>query len=84
MNDKVDELRRQLAEAEKEAGTNPPTDHYEMYTVVKGDTLSAIAKKYYGDANKYPKIFEANKGAGPNQIKHPDLIYPDQVFKIPL
>jgi nucleoid-associated protein YgaU len=48
-------------------------------TVEKGDTLSAISKRVYGDANKYPKIFEANKP----QLKHPDKIYPGQVLRIP-
>ena len=49
------------------------------YTVVKGDTLSKIAKHHYGDANAYPKIFEANKP----MLKHPDKIYPGQVLRIP-
>lgn len=46
---------------------------------VKGDSLSKIAKKYYGDAKKYPVIFEANKP----MLKDPDLIYPGQVLRIP-
>ncbi len=80
---KVEELKRQLAEAEaEEAGKGP--GHYEEYTVVKGDTLSGIAKKYYGDPNKYPKIFEANEGQGANQIRDANRIYPGQVFKIPM
>jgi nucleoid-associated protein YgaU len=49
------------------------------YTVVKGDTLSKIAKQHYGDANKYMPIFEANKP----MLKHPDKIYPGQVLRIP-
>jgi len=49
------------------------------YTVVKGDTLSRIAKQFYGDANKWRKIFEANG----DTIKNPDLIHPGQVLKIP-
>jgi nucleoid-associated protein YgaU len=58
--------------------TNPqPEARY--YTVVKGDTLSKIAKQHYGDANKYPQIFEANKP----MLKHPDKIYPGQVLRIP-
>ncbi|OLS61241.1 peptidoglycan-binding protein LysM [Pseudomonas putida] len=48
-------------------------------TVEKGDTLSAISKKVYGDANKYNKIFEANKP----MLSHPDKIYPGQVLRIP-
>ena len=50
-----------------------------MYTVKKGDTLSAIAKAEYGDANKYPVIFEANKP----MLKDPNKIYPGQVLRIP-
>jgi len=50
-----------------------------FYTVVKGDTLSRIAKQYYSDANKYPKIFEANKP----MLTHPDKIYPGQMLRIP-
>lgn len=49
------------------------------HDVVKGDTLSAIAKKYYGDANQYNKIFEANKP----MLIHPDKIYPGQKLRIP-
>ena len=49
------------------------------YTVQKGDTLSGIAKKMYGEANKYPQIFEANKP----MLKDPDKIYPGQVLRIP-
>ena len=51
----------------------------QYHDVVKGDTLSAIAKKYYGDANKYPKIFEANKP----MLSDPDKIYPGQKLRIP-
>ncbi len=50
-----------------------------FYTVVSGDNLSKIAKQHYGDANKYPLIFEANKP----MLKHPDKIYPGQVLRIP-
>ena len=51
----------------------------QFYTVVKGDTLGKIAKEFYGDAMKYPIIFEANKP----MLKSPDLIYPGQVLRIP-
>ena len=51
----------------------------EFYTVQKGDTLSKIAKHYYGDANKYPQIFEANRP----MLSDPDKIYPGQVLRIP-
>lgn len=49
------------------------------YTVKSGDTLSKISKEMYGDANKYPKIFEANKP----MLTDPDKIYPGQVLIIP-
>ena len=49
------------------------------YEVQKGDTLSKIAKQHYGDANKYPVIFEANKP----MLKDPDEIYPGQRLRIP-
>ena len=50
-----------------------------FHTVVKGDWLSKIAKEYYGDANKYNVIFEANKP----MLEDPDKIYPGQVLRIP-
>jgi len=49
------------------------------YTVVQGDTLSKIAKHQYGEANKWRRIYEANR----DLIKDPDLIYPGQSFRIP-
>lgn len=58
--------------------TNPEPEA-QYHDVVRGDTLSAIAKKYYGDANKYPAIFEANKP----MLSHPDKIYPGQKLRIP-
>jgi nucleoid-associated protein YgaU len=56
--------------------TEPESDFYE---VKKGDTLSKIAKEFYGDMMKYPVIFEANKP----MLTNPDLIYPGQVLRIP-
>ena len=50
-----------------------------FHTVAKGETLSAIAKKYLGDANKYNAIFEANRP----MLSHPDKIYPGQKLRIP-
>ncbi len=56
-----------------------PADESEYHEVVSGDSLSKIAKQYYGDAMKYPAIFEANKP----MLSHPDKIYPGQVLRIP-
>ena len=51
----------------------------QFYTVKSGDTLSKIAKEFYGEANKYNQIFEANKP----MLKDPDKIYPGQMLRIP-
>ena len=50
-----------------------------FYEVKRGDSLSKIAKAQYGDAMKYPVIFEANKP----MLKDPNLIYPGQMLRIP-
>ena len=62
---------------ELEVATPEPAATF--HTVVSGDTLSKIAKEVYGDAMKYPVIFEANKP----MLKSPDLIYPGQVLRCP-
>ena len=49
------------------------------YVVAKGDSLSRIAERAYGDGSKWRKIYEANKDI----IKDPDLIYPGQALRIP-
>jgi len=59
--------------------TRPAAPAERTYVVVKGDTLSLIAKREYGDAAKWRKIYEANRDI----IKNPDLIYPGQQLKIP-
>ena len=56
-----------------------PTPQGRFYTVKSGDTLSKIAKEFYGDPMKYGIIFEANKP----MLSNPDKIYPDQVLRIP-
>ena len=57
----------------------PAAGAAQTYTVAGGDTLSKIAKKFYGNANAWNTIFQANK----DQIKNPDMIHPGQVLKIP-
>ena len=54
-------------------------DESNFYEVKSGDSLSKIAKAYYGDAMKYHKIFEANKP----MLSDPDKIYPGQTLRIP-
>jgi LysM repeat protein len=58
-------------------GTTPA--QMTTYTVQAGDTLSAIAKKFLGNANEYMDIFNANR----DQLSDPDKIKPGQVLKIP-
>jgi nucleoid-associated protein YgaU len=60
-------------------GVAEPADDSQYHDVVRGDTLSAIAKHYYGNANHYMQIFEANKP----MLSHPDKIYPGQKLRIP-
>lgn len=60
-------------EVEEDAG------EADFYTVKPGDSLSKIAKSFYGNAMKYPVIFEANKP----MLDNPDRIYPGQVLRIP-
>ena len=60
----------------------PPTGttgQSQTYVVVAGDSLSKIAKHFYGDANKWHRIHEANR----DQISNPDLIHPGQKLTIP-
>lgn len=56
-----------------------PAPEAEFYTVKKGDSLSKIAKKFYGDAKKYTKIFKANQPL----LSDPNKIYPGQTLRIP-
>jgi nucleoid-associated protein YgaU len=57
-----------------------PQEKVEIYEIVSGDTLGAIAKRYYGKASAYMKIFEANRDI----IDDPNRIYPGQKIRIPL
>ena len=74
----VSEVESQL-EIEDEKDDKPKVQPARFYTVKSGDTLSKIAKEAYGDASKYPVIFEANKPT----LSDPDEIYPGQVLRIP-
>lgn len=57
----------------------PESSSGKSYTVKSGDSLWAIAKRYYGDGSQYNKIYEANK----DKIKNPNLIYAGQTLTIP-
>jgi nucleoid-associated protein YgaU len=56
-----------------------PAQAEKTYTVEKGDSLSKIAKRVYGDAQQWRKIHEANRDI----IENPDLIHPGPVLKLP-
>jgi LysM repeat protein len=74
---KLIEYKDYSAKKKKESEAKPTSNGY--YTVKKGDTLWAIAKKYYGKGTLYTKIYNANK----DKIKNPNLIYADQRLVIP-
>lgn len=61
------------------AQASQPQAQSQFYEVKPGDTLSKIAKQFYGDANRYSAIFEANQP----MLKDPDEIYPGQTLRIP-
>ena len=61
------------------SSTAPGAQRERSYTVVKGDSLSKIAKREYGKASDWRRIFDANR----DQISDPDLIHPGQVLRIP-
>ena len=70
-----------ISEVHADGLTAPaPVQVVQYYEIQSGDSLSAIAKKYYGKASDYPRIFEANREV----IKDPNLIYPGQKIRIPV
>lgn len=75
VNDHINTVSAPASNAPQTATTTESN----FYQVQAGDTLSAISKKVYGDANKYQQIFEANKP----MLSHPDKIYPGQTLRIP-
>ncbi len=68
-----------VASVDCQLEVDSPEPEAVFYTVQSGDSLSKIAKEHYGDAMKYPVIFEANKP----MLTDPDKIYPGQVLRIP-
>lgn len=70
--------RRPAGNADANRPVQPSTPSRD-YTIRSGDSLSKIAKEFYGNAADWQKIYQANK----DTIKDPDLIYPGQKIKIP-
>jgi len=77
--DKIKELGGENAKDIKANISVTDDSVYHRHIVKSGDSLSKIAKHYYGDAMKYKQIFEANT----NILKNPDVIHPEQVLVIP-
>jgi len=73
------EVQAAVEEAPPAEEPAPEAPAAETYTVVSGDSLSAIAERFYGDANAYMRIFEANR----DKLNDPNLIYPGQELTIP-
>ncbi|RZA22385.1 MAG: LysM peptidoglycan-binding domain-containing protein [Lysobacteraceae bacterium] len=67
----------QSTEASTEGGGGGSGE--QSYTVAKGDTLSHIAKQFYGKSSQWQAIYDANR----DQLDDPDKIFPGQVLKIP-
>lgn len=78
-NIKFANSKPKIAPQPARAPENPPKPANQTYTVVRGDCLWNIAKKYYGNGSKYTVIYNANR----DKIKNPNLIYPGQVLTIP-
>lgn len=68
-----------VAQVDDQMTVASPEPESKFYTVKSGDTLSKISKEFYGDANQYNKIFEANRPL----LKDADDIFPGQVLRIP-
>jgi len=68
-----------FSDVESGSSSTAPEPEEQTYTIVSGDSLSKIAKHFYGDASKWRQIFEANRDV----IKDPDMIHPGQTITIP-
>jgi nucleoid-associated protein YgaU len=83
--DRKEKPKADFSNVQSGSSTNAPVQREaeaapgSTYTVKKGDTLSAIAKREYGDAGKWQQIYEANR----DQLDNPDLIHPGQELRIP-
>jgi uncharacterized protein YidB (DUF937 family) len=71
--------RADFSNVQSGSSSTPVRPPEQVYTVASGDSLSKIAKRFYGDANQWRRIFDANR----DQLENPDLIHPGQELKIP-
>ncbi|MBN2676412.1 MAG: LysM peptidoglycan-binding domain-containing protein [Alphaproteobacteria bacterium] len=77
--DMINSEGKVVARVENKFSTEAYEGEPNLYVVKKGDCLWRIAKREYGRGIDYVLIFKANK----SQIRNPDLIYPNQIFKVP-
>lgn len=80
-DDKQDRKRPDFSNVQSGSSSTAPSPSgaATTYVVKAGDSLSKIAKRHYGDADAWHRIFEANR----DQIKDPDLIHPGQTLRLP-
>jgi nucleoid-associated protein YgaU len=78
-SDLIADIQAPAAAAAAAVGGGATTAAARTYTVQAGDSLSKISKQFYGDANQYMKIFEANK----DKLADPDKIKPGMQLNIP-
>lgn len=74
---KAESIRADFSDVKSQIGST--VDKATIYTVAAGDNLSKIAKHFYGSANGWKEIFDANR----DQLSDPDHIQPGQMLKIP-
>jgi nucleoid-associated protein YgaU len=74
-----DDPKPDFSDVQSGSSSSAPAEQQRTITVQAGDSLSKIARREYGDANKWHAIFEANR----DKIKNPDLIHPGQVLTLP-
>ena len=75
----ADNPKADFSDVQGGSSSTAPVEQQRTITVQAGDSLSKIAKREYGDANKWHAIFEANR----DKIKNPDLIHPGDVLTLP-
>ena len=75
----IERVKAALQPAAPAAEPAPAAPAEQTYTVESGDSLWAIAQRFYGDGSQYSRIFEANR----DQLDNPDMIQPGQVLRIP-
>jgi nucleoid-associated protein YgaU len=74
-----DRPKADFSDVESGSSSTAANPQGRSYTVKKGDSLSKIAQREYGDLQQWHRIYEANR----DTIKDPDKIFPGQVIRIP-